>query len=508
MDIKSKLTKIFCTFSLLALITSQQLDSKTEHQVQATPTNFIAQKQETNIPSRQNRVVIIVFTGFASQTLNEITGMQKLVDAFRKEAKLDQLDLKIPIFAWDEKKDAISYLNSLGLNNNDKLIVIGHSYGGDTAILFAKELKKRNRRVDLLIQVDSVGSSDDVLPRNVAKGINYYQADDNPISLGRFKVQQEVINSTNLDVNRVFKNELISSNSYPLNHGSIDDSNVVHQAIIEQVLNAINGIAVKNTTEPYQLQRTITTHLRVQSLAYSPDGQTLASGILDNTIKLWNPKTGKLLQTITGHSYYVNSLAYSPDGQTLASGSADNTIKLWNPRSGKLLRTLSGHSGYVYSIAYSPDGQILASGSGDNTIKLWNPRSGKLLRTISLTRKAVIYSIAYSPDGQSIANGRDNSIIKLWNTRTGKLLRNLTGHFGYVMSLAYSPDGQTLASGSGTTDNTIKLWNPQTGQLLQTLTGHSGWVWSIAYSPDGQTLAGAGEGIIKLWSRGAKTQRR
>jgi hypothetical protein len=254
MKIRCNLTKTFYSISMLSLIVSQQLYAKNDNQVQATPINLIAQAQGTDVPSQSNRVIIVVFTGFASQTINETTGMQKLVDAFRQEAKLDQSNLKMPIFAWDGRKDAISYLNSLGLKNNDKLIVIGHSYGGDTAILLANELKKRNRRVDLLIQVDSVGSSDDVLPSNVAKGINYYQADDNPMSIGRFKVQQEVINSTNLDVNRVFRNELITNNNYPLNHGSIDDSNEVHQAIIQQVLNAV---ANKNPTPQVSCQATV-----------------------------------------------------------------------------------------------------------------------------------------------------------------------------------------------------------------------------------------------------------
>jgi WD40 repeat protein len=75
--------------------------------------------------------------------------------------------------------------------------------------------------------------------------------------------------------------------------------------------------------------------------------------------------------TLRGHSSSVNSVAYSPDGQTLASGSRDGTIKLWNVKTGNLLQTLTGHSSWVYSVAYSPDGQTLASGSGDKTIKIW-----------------------------------------------------------------------------------------------------------------------------------------
>jgi WD40 repeat protein len=232
-------------------------------------------------------------------------------------------------------------------------------------------------------------------------------------------------------------------------------------------------------------------------LAYNPDGQTLASGSLDNTIKLWNLKTGNLLQTLKGNSVWANSLAYNPDGKTLASGGADSTIKLWNVKTGNLLQTLTGHSDSVFSVAYSPDGQTLASGSRDNTIKLWNVKTGKLLQTLT-GHSDPVNSVAYSPDGQTLASGSDDDTIKLWNVKTGNLLQTVTGHSDSVYSVAYSPDGQTLASGSS--DNTIKLWNVKTGNLLQTVTGHSDSVYSVAYSPDGQTVASAsGDKTIKIW---------
>jgi WD40 repeat protein len=279
------------------------------------------------------------------------------------------------------------------------------------------------------------------------------------------------------------------------------------------------------------LERTLKGHSKwVNSVAYSPDGQTLASGSEDNTIKLWNVNTGNLLQTFEGHSKWVNSVAYSPDGQTLASGSNDNnssivlasgsfddTIKLWNVKTGKLLQTLEGNSHSVNSVAYSPDGQTLASGgsisyqelirlkyspdlasgSYDQSIKLWDVKTGKLLQTLKGDSGSV-KSVAYSPDGQTLASGSYDQ-TKLWDVKTGKLLQTLKGHSGSVKSVAYSPDGQTVASGSD--DNTIKLWNVKTGKLLQTLEGHSSWVNSVAYSPDGQTVAsGSRDSTIKLWN--------
>ncbi len=101
----------------------------------------------------------------------------------------------------------------------------------------------------------------------------------------------------------------------------------------------------------------------VSSVAFSPDGRYLASGSHDNTIKVWQVASGKLLRTLKGHSDYVRSVAFSPDGRYLASASHDNTIKVWQVASGELLRTLKGHSDLVWSVAFSPDGRHLASGS-------------------------------------------------------------------------------------------------------------------------------------------------
>jgi chemotaxis protein histidine kinase CheA len=110
----------------------------------------------------------------------------------------------------------------------------------------------------------------------------------------------------------------------------------------------------------------------VTSVAFSPDGQTLASSSTDHTIKLWAAASGQSVRTLQGHTDAVNSVAFSPDGRTVASGSYDQTIKLWDAATRQNLRTLQDHTGGVNSVAFSPDGRTLASGSADSTIKLWD----------------------------------------------------------------------------------------------------------------------------------------
>ena len=237
----------------------------------------------------------------------------------------------------------------------------------------------------------------------------------------------------------------------------------------------------------------------VRSVAFSPDGQTLASGSHDKTIRLWDRTSGKQLALLRGHYDWVDSVAFSPDSQTLASGSQDKTIRLWDRGSGKELAVLRGHESGVNSVAFSPDGQTLASGSGDKTIRLWDQASGRELALLRGHEKSVT-SVAFSPDGRTLASGSEDKTIRLWDLGQGKELALLRGHEGRIFSVAFSPDGQTLVSASE--DNTLRLWDRGHGKVQAVLRGHEDYVRSVVFSPDGQTLAsGSFDKTIRLWDR-------
>ncbi|MCT7950105.1 serine/threonine protein kinase [Ancylothrix sp. C2] len=237
------------------------------------------------------------------------------------------------------------------------------------------------------------------------------------------------------------------------------------------------------------------------SVAVSPDGQTVATGSFDGSIKLWNLHSGGMESLLAGHFGAVWAVAISPDGQTLASASSDKTIKLWNVRTGELLETLNGHTGSVFSVAFSPNGKILASVSEDKTIKLWDTRTGIEERTLK-GHNDEVQTVAFSPDNKTLVSGSSDGTVKLWNAKNGKLQRTLKGHNDAIWSVGISPDGEYIASGSW--DNTIKMWSLETGDLLNTFIGHSAQVQSVAFSPDGETLAsGDMNGTIKLWQVGS-----
>jgi len=243
---------------------------------------------------------------------------------------------------------------------------------------------------------------------------------------------------------------------------------------------------------------------QVRSISFSPNGQFLASGSYDFTVKIHDFHTGELIYTLPNHLDAVMSVAFRPDGKMLASGSFDTTIALWDVETGALMHSLNRHKSRVWAVSFSPDSQTLASCGSDGTVKLWQCQTGQFLGTVA-KHASMVQSVSFSPDGQTLASCGYDRTIKLWDLETGKLLRVFSGSAGPVRTLAFSPDGQTLASGGY--DRLIRIWDVATAAPIRTLSGHSREVWAIAFSPAGQCMASSSyDKTVKLWESGSSKQ--
>jgi len=264
-------------------------------------------------------------------------------------------------------------------------------------------------------------------------------------------------------------------------------------------------ISISISSSDFVLARTLKGHSGwVTTMAFSPDGERLATGSWDQTVKLWEVSTGEQLSTTAKKNKEIQALAFSRDGRWLATENSSDTVTLRDARTGQGLRELASDkplgplgSNWVYSIAFSPDGRWLATGVDDKTVRLWDVNTGTRVRDFATSRRRVTYT-AFSPDGRLFASGDNDKTITIWNTADGEEIRKLSGHRKSIYAVAFSPNGRLLASASG--DKTVRLWDVDSGREIHTLTGHGNVVTSLAFSPDGRWLvSGSWDKTVKIW---------
>lgn len=195
--------------------------------------------------------------------------------------------------------------------------------------------------------------------------------------------------------------------------------------------------------------------------SWSPNGKTIATGTggRDNRLYLWDVATGRPLRMMGGYTGGVYGIAWSPDGEILASCSKGSEIHLWNPKNGRPLGNLKGHSGrYVMSVAWAPHKE-LSSVSLDFTVILWNVDASRPIRTLK-GHKGFVFSLDRSPDGRRIASGSDDKTVRIWDVETGQEQYVLEGHIDRVVSVSFVDNGRLLASLGE--NGTLIIWRSDT----------------------------------------------
>ena len=241
----------------------------------------------------------------------------------------------------------------------------------------------------------------------------------------------------------------------------------------------------------------------VFAIAISDDNKNIITGSFDQTIKIWNTKTGGLIKTIANGSP-VYSVSMTKDRKYIVSGSDDRTIKIWSFDTGKMIRKINAYSKTINYAAVYPDNKSIIS-YGDNTLKFWELNTGKLVKKMKIKGLA---AISITSDGKYIISGNADKTISVIDLVTGKLIRKLKGHNDCINSTRVSLDGKYIVSCSGyisldkrSKDNSVKVWELNTGNLVRTFTGHASYISSVAISPDNQyVISGSGDNTIKIWS--------
>jgi WD40 repeat protein len=261
---------------------------------------------------------------------------------------------------------------------------------------------------------------------------------------------------------------------------------------IEEPLRVETLSALGQTAYTIQERNRLEAHERgVESVEFSPNGQLIASGSRDGTLRLWT-REGDLTATWpVSDGGRIIDISFSPDGQLLASGGEDTSIQLWNLE-GELINTLERHDDN-YGVEFSPDGQTIASASLDGKMRLWRVEGMAMVQSIE--HPDMVLSVSFNPaDASLVSSSMDGTLNILKPDGTTTTIKDEERE---VLDVSFSPDGSVIASAGR--NGILNLWQPD-GTFLQKLTGGTRDFWATDFSADGQLIAATGvEQVIYIW---------
>ncbi|MCA1703595.1 MAG: WD40 repeat domain-containing protein, partial [Actinobacteria bacterium] len=253
----------------------------------------------------------------------------------------------------------------------------------------------------------------------------------------------------------------------------------------------------------------------------SPGNRFLAApGPGSNDVSLWDLQNGRRTSVLSGHTAAAFPLAFSPNGELLATGGIDKTARLWDAASGRPIAVLTSHDAPVFKGTFSSDGQRLVTASSDKTAVVWSvPRGerlavlrghGGLFEEFGEDARTAISSAQFSPDGTLVVTASDDKTARVWDAADGQTLAVLTGHHAPVVSAEWSPDGQYVATTSSglklpgddrTVDATLRVWEAKSGRLVAVFEDHASHVNSAAWDTAGRRIVTTSDdGTVRIFT--------
>lgn len=239
----------------------------------------------------------------------------------------------------------------------------------------------------------------------------------------------------------------------------------------------------------------------VESMAFSPDGKTLATGSFQE-LTLWDMAKGEPKARIGGFADKVAAVAYSLDGKFLATGGGapteDGEIKVFDAAGKQLLDIKNGHSDTVFGVAFSPDGKMLATSAADKFVKVFALPEGKFLKSFEGHTHHVM-DVGWTPDGKKLVSGGADNVVKVWDYEKGEKVRDMQGHQKQVTRLFFVGKTPQFLTVSG--DAAVRMWNADNGSNVRQFPGASDFLYAVSASADGEVVASGGEdGVVRVYN--------